>query len=105
MENKKSSKKIIGGVCLTVSQKFNFSVILLRLVLVIVSFFLFWVSVPIYIILWILQPFKSRHLPVQPNGVQDADLTIEMSSRPYEPSSKPSSRPSQTVVCVLTFMF
>ena len=108
MENKKSSKKIIGGVCLSVSQKFNFSVILLRLVLVIVSFFLFWVSVPIYIILWILQPFKSRHLPVQSNGVQDADLTTEMSSRPYEPSSKPSSRPSsrpsQTIVCVLTIL-
>ena len=77
-------------------QKFNFSVILLRLVLVIVSFFLFWVSVPIYIILWILQPFKSRHLPVQPNGVQDADFTTEMSSRPYEPSSKPSLKPDNS---------
>jgi phage shock protein PspC (stress-responsive transcriptional regulator) len=100
MENKKRSKKIIGGLCLAVSQKFNFPVVILRLVLVIISFFFFWVSVPIYVILWILQPFKSRHFPVQSIDTEDVDPTIEMSNRPFESSSKPT----QTVVSALTIL-
>ena len=76
MENKKRPKKIIGAVCLSVSQKFNLPVMLLRLVLVVVSFFFFWVIVPLYVILWIVQPFKSKQMPLYNDDLKGIDANL-----------------------------
>ena len=76
MENKKRPKKIIGAVCLSVSQKFNLPVMLLRLGLVVASFFFFWVIVPLYVILWIVQPFKSRQMPLKNNDLKGIDANL-----------------------------
>ena len=101
MENKKSPKKIIGAVCLSVSQKFNFPVVLLRLVLVVVSFFFFWEIVSLYVILWMMQPFKSKQTPLYNDDLKGVDANLVQEKR-----SQTSLFPKQTETpsSVLTIM-
>ena len=80
MQNNITPKRVIGGVCVSISQKFNLPVIWVRLGAVIITFF-FWPALAIYIILWVIKPFKSKQVPIHNDDLEniDDDLVAEKS--------------------------
>ena len=63
MENEKkltrSSNRMIAGVCAGIAEYFGWDTTLLRIVYVLATFFTAFAGVIIYIILWIVMPYKT----------------------------------------------
>ena len=63
MENEKkltrSSNRMIAGVCSGIAEYFGWDPTLLRIVYVLATFFTAFAGVIIYIILWIVMPYKT----------------------------------------------
>ena len=62
MENEKkltrSSNRMIAGVCAGIAEYFGWDATLLRIVYILATFFTAFAGVIIYIILWIVMPYK-----------------------------------------------
>lgn len=51
--------KMISGVCSGIAEYLNKDVTLIRLITVFLGLLLFWVTVPTYIVAWLIMPIKK----------------------------------------------
>ena len=93
MEIKKTSKLVIGGVCASISQKYNLRIVPIRIGAVC---FFFWPSLLIYIGLWIAKAFKSKQAPIHNDDLVEIDYDLLAETRR-------AIKPSPAVILVILF--
>jgi|TARA_Y100000385_G_scaffold217398_1_gene226468 phage shock protein PspC (stress-responsive transcriptional regulator) len=95
VEIKKTSKLVIGGVCASISQKYNLRIVPLRIGAVLFTFF-FWPLLLIYIGLWIAKAFKSKQAPIRNDDLVEIDYDLLAETRR-------AIKPSPAVMLVILF--